>query len=85
MTTGSKKKTQVHAQSSNVRTSFTADPEHGKISFLIKVEQLGVVDGSDTKLSLDSTDKWRALEDGTAQLFQSSSDLLFAIDALMET
>jgi hypothetical protein len=75
VSTDTKQKTQVNAKSSNISSSLTADPEHGKVSIIVELVELAFVDRSDTKLTLDSRDQRRPLEERTGQGLKSSLEL----------
>lgn len=82
----SKQKTQVHTESSNVRSGLAANPEDTQVPLVVKLVELALVDGTDTELALDSGDQGRALEKSTGQGLQSASELgLAAGDLVMET
>lgn len=84
--TNAKKKAEVNTQSTNVSSRLTADPENTKVSVIVELEKLALVDGSDTKLALDSRDKRRPLEESTGQGLQSASELGLATgDLVVET
>lgn len=84
--TDAEKKTKMNTQSTNVSSRLTADPENTKVSVIVELEKLALVDGSDTKLALDSRDKRRPLEESTGQGLQSASELGLATgDLVVET
>jgi hypothetical protein len=84
--TNTQQKTQVHAQSSNIGTSLAAHPEDTQVAVIVKLNQLALVDGSDTQLSLDGRDQRRALEQGTGEGLEGSGELgLAARQLVMET
>lgn len=62
-------------ESTNVSASFTAHPEHGELSLAIKFDELAVVDGTDTKLTLNCRDERRTLEDGSGAELKSACEL----------
>lgn len=86
MRTNAEKKAEVNTQSTNVSSRLAADPENTKVSVIVELEKLAFVDGSDTKLALDSRDKRRPLEESTGQGLQSTSELGLATgDLVVET
>lgn len=86
MTTHTQKKTQVHTQSSNVGTRLAAHPENTQMSVIVKLDELALVDGSDTELSLNGRDQRRALEESTSEGLEGTSELGLATRQLvMET
>lgn len=86
MRTNAKEKTKVDTQSPNIGSCFAADPENTKVSVVVELKKLALVNGSDTKLALDGGDQRRPLEKCTSQRLQSASELGFATGNLvMET
>jgi hypothetical protein len=76
----------VDAESSNVGTGFTANPENTKMSVIVKFVQFAFMDGSDTELTLDGGNERRALEEGAGQGLEGASELSFTTgDFVMET
>ena len=67
----------MHAKSSDVRASFTADPEDTEVTVIVELDQLALVDGSDTQLSLDGRNERRSLEQCAGQSFKGSCKLCF--------
>mmetsp|Transcript_57746 Transcript_57746/g.101452 ORF Transcript_57746/g.101452 Transcript_57746/m.101452 type:complete len:376 (+) Transcript_57746:317-1444(+) len=67
VTTRTGQQTQVHAQGTDVRTGLARHPEHAQVARGIILEHLGLVDGTDTQLTLDGGDQRRALEEGAGQ------------------
>jgi hypothetical protein len=67
----------MNAKSTNISTSFTADPKNGQMSFIIKFDQLGFVDGSNSQLSFDGGNQGRSLKEGTSQGFQATAKGFF--------
>lgn len=84
--TNTKQKTQVDTQGPNVSSCLTTDPEDTKMSVIVELKELALVDGSDTKLTLNSGDQGRSLEKCTGQRLESPSELGFASgDLVVET
>jgi hypothetical protein len=52
----------MHTESSDVGAGFAADPEHAQMPVVVKLVELALVDGTDTKLSLDGRNKRWSLE-----------------------
>lgn len=75
MRANTQQQTQVHTESSDVGTGLTADPEHTKMSVIIKLVELALVNGSDTQLSLDGRDQRWTLEESTSKGLKSSCEL----------
>lgn len=70
--------TQVDAEGSDVGTSLTADPEDTKVSVIVELDELGLVDGSDTELTLDGRDQRRTLEQSAGEGLESAGKLSLA-------
>lgn len=78
--------TQVHTQGSDIGTSLAAHPEHTQVAVIVKLNQLALVDGSDTQLSLDGGNQRRALEKGTGEGLEGAGELgLAARQLVVET
>ena len=75
----------MHAEGPDVGTSLTADPEDTKVTVVVKLDELALVDGTDTQLALDGRNERRALEQGTRELLQGLGELgLAAGDLVVE-
>lgn len=84
--TNTKQQTQVHTQGSDIGTSLAAHPEDTQVAVIVKLNQLALVDGSDTQLSLDGGNQRRALEQGTGEGLEGAGELgLAARQLVMET
>lgn len=81
--TDTKKETQVNTECSDVGTSLTADPEDTEVSVVVELDELALVDGSDTELTLDGRDQRRALEQSTGEGLESASELSLATGQLV--
>lgn len=75
VSTDTKEKTQVHAKSTDIGTSLTADPEDTEVALIVKLDELALVDSSDTELTLDGRDQRRTLEQSTSEGLESASEL----------
>ena len=75
MATNTQQKTQVNAESSDIGTGLAANPEHTQVSVIVKLNELALVDGSDTKLSLNGRDQGGALEKSTSQGLEGAGEL----------
>lgn len=69
MPTDTQQQPEMNTQSSNVRPCFARDPEDGQMALIVKFNELAFVNCSDTKLSLDSRDQRRSLEQSTSKRF----------------
>lgn len=76
-------KTQVDAEGSDVGTGLTADPENTEVSVIIKLDQLALVDGSNTELTLDGRDQRGTLEERAGQGLESTGELGLATGQLV--
>lgn len=83
VSTNTQKKTQVNAESSDIGTSLAAHPENTQVSVIVKLDELALVDGSDTELSLDGGDQRRALEESTGQGLEGAGELGLATGQLV--
>jgi hypothetical protein len=81
--TDTEEETKVNTESTDVGTSLTADPEDTKVTLVIELVELALVDGTDTELTLDSRDERRTLEERTSQGLQSAAELSLATGNLV--
>lgn len=76
----------MNAKGSDIRAGLTANPEHTKVSLVVKLVKLALVDRADTELTLDSGDQRGSLEQRTRQGLQGPAELsLAARDLLVQT
>lgn len=75
--------TQVDAQGTDVGTGLAADPEDTQVAVVVELDELALVDGSDTELALDGGDQGRALEEGTGQGLEGAGELGLAAGELV--
>lgn len=75
--------TQVDAEGTDVGTSLAADPEDTEVAVVVKLDELALVDGSDTELALDGGDQGRALEQGTGESLERAGELGLAAGQLV--
>lgn len=83
VSTNTKKQTQVDTECTDVGPGLARNPEDTKLSLVVELVKLALVDGSNTELSLDGTDKWRTLEQSTGQSLQCAGKLLLATRELV--
>lgn len=77
--------TQVDAESTDVGTGLAANPEDTEVAVVVKLDELGLVHGTDTKLALDGRDQRGTLEQGTGELLEGLGELgLAAGDLVVE-
>lgn len=81
--TNTEKETQVNTECSDVGTSLTADPEDTEVSVVIELDELALVDGSDTELTLNGRDQRRTLEERTGEGLKSAGELSLATGQLV--
>ena len=58
--------------------------EDAELLLRIVLDQLGLVDGTDTELTLDGSNQRRTLEESTSELLQSLLELGLALDGVVE-
>jgi len=85
VTTGSKEEAEVKAESTDVGTRLAADVEDAEIALKIKFEELVLVDGSHTELTLDGRDERRTLEESTGEGLDGTSHLGLGLDCVVKT
>lgn len=78
-----KQQSHVHAQRTDVCASLAADPEDAEVTVVVELDELGLVDGSDAKLSLDGRNQGRALEQGASEQLEDASELGLAAGDLV--
>ncbi len=84
MSTAAKNVADVNALSSDVGTGLARNPEDTHISLLVVVEELALIDGTNTELLLDGRDQRRSLEDGADQARESLLNCLNLLDVLVK-
>lgn len=77
------KKTQVNAEGSDIGTGLAADPEDTQVSVIVELDELALVDGSDTELTLDGRDQGGTLEQRTGESLESAGELSLATGQLV--
>jgi hypothetical protein len=78
-----KKKTQVNTESTDVGTSFTADPEDTEVALVVELITGALVNCTDTELALDGRDQGRTLEQSTSEGLKSTLELSLATGNLV--
>lgn len=76
--TDTEQQSEMDTECSDVGSGLAAHPKNAKLPLVVKLVQLALVDGSDTQLSLDGRDEWRALEEGTGEGLESTRKLSLA-------
>lgn len=64
----SQQQTEMDADGTHVRARLALDPEDTLLLLLIVLDQLVLVDGTDTQLTLHGRDEWWSLEQSTSKL-----------------
>lgn len=62
----------MDAEGTDVRPSFAGNPENGKIALLIKLEQFGLVNGTNAELALYGRDERGSLEESAREGFKGA-------------
>lgn len=65
----------MYTEGSDVRASLAADPKDAEVAVVVELNQLRFVDGSDTELTLDGGNQGGALEEGTGEELEDTSEL----------
>lgn len=65
----------MNTEGTDISTSFTADPENTKVSIIIELVKLALMDCPDAKLALDCRNQRWALEESTGKSFESALEL----------
>jgi len=84
VSTTTQKVTEMHAKSSDVSASLARNPENAEVAFVIVLNQLGFVYGSDTQLLLDGRNQRWSLETRTSQGIKGLFELFDIVQLLME-
>ena len=84
VSSNAQKQTQVHAERTDVGSSLAADPEDTEVALVIELEQLDLVDGTDTELTLEGRDQRGTLEERTREGLKCAIDLLLALHLVVE-
>ena len=66
MTTDTQKQTEMHAECSDVCSSFARHPENREVAVFVVLEELGVVDSTNPKLTFDGRNQRGPLEESTS-------------------
>ena len=69
---------------SDISSSLTANPENTHVSLFIELKEFSLIDGSHSELLFDSRDKWRLLEAGAGEGFESLLEVLDLVYLAME-
>jgi hypothetical protein len=78
MSTDAEDKTEMDTQGTDVSTSLARARESGEAFLLVVVQQGVLIHGTDTQLTLDGSNDWGTLEQGTLHVLESLLDLCLA-------
>lgn len=73
----------MHAESTDVGTGLAADPEDTEVAVVVELNQLALVDGTDTQLALDGGNQRRTLEQSTGKRLEGTGKLGLATGQLV--
>ena len=74
----------MHTEGTDVGASFTADPENAHVTVFVVLNQLRLIDSSDSELLLDGRDQGWSLEAGALKRIESLLKLLDLVNRLMQ-
>lgn len=75
----------MNAQRSHIEASLDAHPKYSHLLLFIELDELAIVDGANTQVSLDGRDHRRTLKDRTRQRLQRLLNFLHIIDGRVKT
>lgn len=84
VTSHAQQETQVDTQCPDVCSCLTADPEDGQVPLVVKLQQLGLVDGPDPQLTLHGRDERGPLEEGSGQGIDGLRQLLDILEGVVQ-
>ena len=76
---------QVDTQRPDIRARLARHPKHGQIPLIVKLNQLALVDGPHTQLTLDGRDQGRSLEESAGKGLERPREGLFIGQLVMES
>ena len=83
--TNTEEETKVDAEGSDIGTGLAGNPEDTEMTVIVELDELRLVNGTDTKLALDGRDQRRSLEESTGEGLEGGSEgSLTAGDAVVE-
>lgn len=74
----------MYTEGTDICSSLTANPEDTEVALVVEFQELELVDGTDTELTLDGRDQGRALEKRTSQSLHSTMKLLLRLDLVVQ-
>ena len=83
VSTNAEQQAQVDAKGTDVGTSLAANPEDTEVAVIVKLDELALVNSSDTKLALDGGDQGRALEQSARKSLERTGELGLATGQLV--
>lgn len=78
-----KEETKMHTKGTDVGSGLAADPEDTEVAVIVELNELALVDCSDSKLTLDSGDQGGALEESAGQGLEGLGELRLAAGQLV--
>ena len=84
VTTSPGEEPKVNTKCTDVRTGLAADPKDAQRPLLVKLDQRGLVYGSNAQLPLDGTDERWSLEQSPCQRLDRLRDLGLLLDATVK-
>jgi hypothetical protein len=78
-----KEETKMHAKGTDVGSGLAADPEDTEVAVIVELNELALVDCSDSELALDSGDQGGALEESAGQGLEGLGELRLATGQLV--
>jgi hypothetical protein len=79
VSSNAEQESQVHAEGTDVGSSLARDPEDSKVTLVVELDELGLVDGANTELTLDGRDEGRALEEGSGEGLEAAGEGLLGL------
>ena len=76
--------TEVHTEGTDVGTSLAAHPEDGEVALVVKLDDLGLVDGPDAEVPLDGGDEGGPLEEGAGEGLDGLVELGLVVEGVVE-
>ena len=77
--------TKMDAEGSDIGTGLARNPEDTEMTVVVELDELRLVDGTNTKLALDGRDQGRSLEESTSEGLEGGGESgLAAGDAVVE-
>ena len=65
----------MDAEGTDVGSSLAGNPEDTEVALVVELVKLGLVDGTDTELTLDGGNERRTLEESTGECLEGAGEL----------